>query len=62
MLSAVTDSRGRYSFTQFDETGHYSIQVSADSGYASDSDEALEFLVSNGATRLRNIDLRVSLV
>jgi hypothetical protein len=42
----VTDSRGRYRFNQFDETGHYSIQVSADSGYTSDADEPIEFLVS----------------
>jgi peroxidase len=61
VATTITDSRGRYRFTQFDETGNYSIRVSADSGYTSDSGEELEFLVSNGATRLRGLDLRVSI-
>jgi peroxidase len=61
IATTTTDSRGRYRFTQFDETGNYSIQISQDSGYTSDSDEPLEFLVTNGATRLRGLDLRVSL-
>jgi peroxidase len=60
VATTITDSRGRYRFTQFDETGNYSIQVSTDSDYTSDTDEPLEFLVSNGATRLRGLNLRVS--
>ncbi|MEZ6137856.1 MAG: peroxidase family protein [Pirellulaceae bacterium] len=61
--TAVTDRRGNYRFrsTSFAETGDYQIRVPELENTLASASEAIDILISNGATRLRNLDFQVAL-
>jgi hypothetical protein len=61
VATTVTDSRGRYSFNEFHETGDYQVRIVAADGMTVLSAETLNALVSRGDVRLANINFRVSL-
>lgn len=50
--TTVTDRRGNYRFRSFAETGDYQIRLAA-------TGETLDVLISNGSTRLRDMDFEM---
>ena len=59
--STVTDSSGFYHFDSIDETGDYSVRIESDPQWTTLSDDTHDFLVSNGATRIRGLNFRLRL-
>ncbi|GAB5406421.1 MAG: peroxidase family protein [Aureliella sp.] len=65
--TTTTDSQGRYRFRSIAETGDYTVQVVTESpdgdvGTSEDGDAAnlsLDVLVSNGLTRIRNLNFTI---
>lgn len=56
VASTLTDERGQFLFTEFDETGDYQIRIVAPEGTAVRGDEIQDVLISSGDVRLRPVD------
>ncbi len=56
VASAVTDRLGRYTFTQFGETGDYEVRATPPAGFTVTTANPREFLVSTGDVTMRGLD------
>ena len=57
--TALTDAAGNYRFTEFDESGAYTIQMAASDEYVVDGASVLDVQIASGDESLRGMDFRV---